>query len=54
MASEITGLGGLAVANTDSVTDWEGAQRMVNQAVEAFGDLHVLVNRRFGFGRGVR
>ncbi len=44
VASEITGLGGLAVANTDSVTDWEGAQRMVNQAVEAFGDLHVLVN----------
>ena len=37
-------MGGEAVANNDSVTDWEGAQRMVNLAVEAFGDLHVLVN----------
>jgi NAD(P)-dependent dehydrogenase (short-subunit alcohol dehydrogenase family) len=44
VASEITSMGGQAVANNDSVTDWEGAQRMVNQAVEAFGDLHVLVN----------
>jgi NAD(P)-dependent dehydrogenase (short-subunit alcohol dehydrogenase family) len=26
------------------VTDWEGAQRLVNTAVETFGDLHVLVN----------
>jgi NAD(P)-dependent dehydrogenase (short-subunit alcohol dehydrogenase family) len=26
------------------VADWEGAQRMVNTAVETFGDLHVVVN----------
>ena len=43
-AQEIRDMGGEAVANNDSVTDWEGAQRMVNAAVEAFGDLHVLVN----------
>jgi len=44
VVAEIEAMGGEAVANGDSVTDWEGAQRMVNQAVEAFGDLHVLVN----------
>ncbi len=44
VAKEIVDLGGEAVANNDSVTDWEGAQRMVNLAVETFGDLHVLVN----------
>ena len=43
-AQEIRDMGGEAVANNDSVTDWEGSQRMVNAAVEAFGDLHVLVN----------
>ena len=37
-------MGGEAVANTDNVADWEGAQRLVDQAVETFGDLHVLVN----------
>ena len=30
--------------NADNVADWEGGQRLVNAAVEAFGDLHVLVN----------
>ena len=37
-------MGGEAVANGDNVADWEGGQRLVNSAVEAFGDLHVLVN----------
>ena len=36
--------GGEAVANGDTVVGWEGAQRLVNQAVETFGDLHVLIN----------
>ena len=44
VVDEIKAMGGQAVANTDSVTSWEGGQRMVNAAVEAFGDLHVLVN----------
>lgn len=44
VAREIVALGGQAVANTDSVTDWAGAQRMVDTAVEAFGDLHIVVN----------
>jgi NAD(P)-dependent dehydrogenase (short-subunit alcohol dehydrogenase family) len=44
VAAEIKSGGGEAIANGDSVTDWEGAQRIVNAAVEAFGDLHVVVN----------
>jgi NAD(P)-dependent dehydrogenase (short-subunit alcohol dehydrogenase family) len=44
VVDEITGMGGEAVANADNVADWEGGQRLVNAAVEAFGDLHVLVH----------
>jgi NAD(P)-dependent dehydrogenase (short-subunit alcohol dehydrogenase family) len=41
---EIRAMGGEAVVNGDDVADWEGAQRLVEQAVDTFGDLHVLVN----------
>lgn len=44
VVEEIRAAGGQAVANTDSVSDWDGAQRMVEQAVSEFGDLHVVVN----------
>lgn len=44
VVDEIRDLGGEAVANGDDVSDWEGAQRLVNSAIETFGDLHVLVN----------
>jgi NAD(P)-dependent dehydrogenase (short-subunit alcohol dehydrogenase family) len=44
VVDEIEGLGGEAVANTESVADFEGAKRLIDQAVERFGDLHVLVN----------
>src|SRR5690349_10815799 len=44
VVDEIKALGGEAVANADNVADWEGSQRLINTAVEAFGDLHVLVN----------
>ncbi len=36
--------GGDATVNGDDVADWTGAQRLVNQAVETFGGLDVLVN----------
>jgi len=36
--------GGTAVANTDSVADWESANRIVTAALEAFGRLDVVVN----------
>lgn len=44
VVEEIRALGGEAIANTDSVSDWEGAQRLVQSAIDAFGELHVLVN----------
>ena len=44
VADEIKAGGGEAVANTDDVADWEGARRLVDQAIETFGDVHVLVN----------
>jgi NAD(P)-dependent dehydrogenase (short-subunit alcohol dehydrogenase family) len=44
VVDEIKAMGGEAVANADNVADWEGGQRLINAAVEAFGDLHVLVN----------
>ena len=44
VVDEILEMGGEAVANGDNVADWEGAQRMINTAVETFGDLHALVN----------
>src|SRR5881398_765044 len=44
VVDQIRAMGGEAVANGDDVSDWEGAQRLVNTAIETFGDLHVLVN----------
>ena len=44
VVDEIKALGGEAVANGDNVADWQGAQRLINTAIEAFGDLDILVN----------
>jgi NAD(P)-dependent dehydrogenase (short-subunit alcohol dehydrogenase family) len=44
VVDEIVAAGGKAVANTDSVADWNGAKRIVQQAIDAFGRLDVLVN----------
>jgi len=44
VVAEITGAGGAAVANGDDVSSWEGAQRLINTAIETYGDLHVVVN----------
>ncbi len=44
VVDEIAAMGGEAAANYDNVADWEGSQRMINQAVETFGDLDILVN----------
>jgi NAD(P)-dependent dehydrogenase (short-subunit alcohol dehydrogenase family) len=44
VVDEITGAGGRAVVNGDSVSSWDGAERMVQQAVDAFGGLDVLIN----------
>src|SRR5579884_1326797 len=44
VVEEIRAMGGEAVANGDDVSDWEGAQHIINTAVETFGGLDVLVN----------
>jgi NAD(P)-dependent dehydrogenase (short-subunit alcohol dehydrogenase family) len=44
VVAEIRALGGEAMVNGDDVADWDGAQRLVNSAIEAFGDLDILVN----------
>ena len=44
VVDEIEAMGGEAVANGDNVADWEGGQRLINAAIEAFGDLDILVN----------
>jgi NAD(P)-dependent dehydrogenase (short-subunit alcohol dehydrogenase family) len=41
---DIRAMGGEAVVNGENVADWEGARRLVEQAVDTFGDLHVLIN----------
>lgn len=40
----IRAMGGEAVANGDDVADWDGAQRLIQTAIDAFGGLDVLVN----------
>jgi NAD(P)-dependent dehydrogenase (short-subunit alcohol dehydrogenase family) len=44
VADEIKAEGGEAVANTDDISNFDGAARLVNQAIETFGTLDVLVN----------
>ena len=44
VVAEIVAAGGKAVANYEDITDWDAAKRIVDAAVAAFGDLHVVVN----------
>jgi len=44
VCAEIEAAGGRAVPNHDSVSDFEGAGRMVREAVEAFGSVDIVVN----------
>ena len=44
VVATIRGAGGEAVINGDDVADWEGAQHLVNAALETFGGLDVVVN----------
>jgi NAD(P)-dependent dehydrogenase (short-subunit alcohol dehydrogenase family) len=44
VVDEIKAIGGEAVANYDDVSDFDAAGRLVQQAVETFGRLDVLVN----------
>ena len=49
VVAEIRRTGGRAVANFDSVASEEGARRMVKQAIDTFGGLHVIINNAGNF-----
>lgn len=44
VVDEIVAAGGEAVVNGDDVSSWDGAERMISQAVDTFGALHALIN----------
>ena len=44
VVEEIKARGGVAVANTDSVAEWESANRIVKCAIDAFQKIDVVVN----------
>jgi NAD(P)-dependent dehydrogenase (short-subunit alcohol dehydrogenase family) len=44
VVAEITAAGGQALANSDSVTDYQAVEGMLSQAVAAFGGLDLVVN----------
>ncbi len=44
VVEQIRAAGGEAIANGEDVADFDGAGRLVQAAIDHFGDLHVLVN----------
>jgi NAD(P)-dependent dehydrogenase (short-subunit alcohol dehydrogenase family) len=50
VVDEITAAGGEAVAHVGSVSDWDASAALIRTAVDAFGDLDVLINNA-GFTR---
>jgi NAD(P)-dependent dehydrogenase (short-subunit alcohol dehydrogenase family) len=44
VVSTIREAGGEAVVNGDDISDWSGAKRLIDQAIERFGRLDVLIN----------
>lgn len=44
VVAEITAAGGKAVTNTANVATWDGAKSLVQQAIDEFGRLDVVVN----------
>jgi NAD(P)-dependent dehydrogenase (short-subunit alcohol dehydrogenase family) len=44
VVDEIKAMGGDALANTDDISDWDGAERLVRSAIDAFGGLDILIN----------
>ncbi len=44
VVGEIVAEGGEAIANAENVADFEGAERMIQAAIDTFGDLHAVVN----------
>ncbi|MFZ3271130.1 MAG: SDR family oxidoreductase [Mycobacterium sp.] len=44
VVDEIVAAGGTAVANTENIATWDGAESVVQQTIDEFGRLDVLVN----------
>jgi len=44
VVAEIEGMGGQAAANGDDISDWDGASAVVQQAIDTFGRIDVVVN----------
>jgi len=44
VVDEILAMGGQAIANGDSVAQWDGGQAMVQAAVDSFGRIDIVVN----------
>lgn len=44
VVDEIRAAGGVAVANYDDISDWQGASQLIDTAIQEFGKLDVLVN----------
>lgn len=44
VVDEILAAGGRAIANTDSVADWEAANNLVEQAVKTYGRIDAVIN----------
>ena len=44
VVDEIEAMGGEAVVNGDDVGSWDGAKNMIDQAIDTFGKLDVVVN----------
>jgi NAD(P)-dependent dehydrogenase (short-subunit alcohol dehydrogenase family) len=44
VVDEIKGKGGTALANTDSVAEWESANRIIQAAIDTFGRIDTVVN----------
>jgi NAD(P)-dependent dehydrogenase (short-subunit alcohol dehydrogenase family) len=44
VAAEIMAMGGDAIVNGDDVSDFDGAKRLIDMAIDAFGGLDILIN----------
>jgi NAD(P)-dependent dehydrogenase (short-subunit alcohol dehydrogenase family) len=44
VVDELKAMGAEAVANTDDISDFDGAERLIKTAIDTFGGLDVLVN----------
>ncbi|MBF6416589.1 SDR family oxidoreductase [Nocardia cyriacigeorgica] len=57
VVDEIVAAGGRAVANTENIATWDGAKKLVEQAIAEFGKLDIVVNNagilRDGFIAGL-